>query len=140
MTDVNFAFRMKQHQQDYLSGMYFIFDPAGLRDGRLDEVWRGMATPGEEVRRPEFTKRSAELLAAVDQTMRLIDLWLIPLSVDGKRIEWIEGAIAHHVRDVGPHIIEPLVRYRRRPPSEEPIQVSLAASTPLVGVPLAFTA
>lgn len=143
MTDASFAYRMKQHRKDYLSGMYFIYDPATMREGELKEVWRGMATPGQGARKPEFLARSEVLTALVNETLQMMLIWLVPLDVGDRAIKRIEGAIARHLRShasTTPHMIEPSITYPLRSNMEEPFTVRLSVPDALVGITPEFLA
>ena len=72
-TGVSFAVRSMQHLQNYLNGLYRVFDPQDFSQGKKTLIWGGMWKPGRKGPETmyEFLKSYTELAPLIIDFIRV---------------------------------------------------------------------
>lgn len=137
-TSRSFRERLKKHLVSYLAGLYRLYEPEHFARGNKCLIWDGMWKSGEELRMAEFIRRHNELAPKIHQLIRLLRFHLAPLTVDTRRRQRIEAAIANVLSKqsgIPGQFQDGDIRYWPRNPDEQEIAVCIKCNSRILGLP-----
>lgn len=96
ITGRNFAKRMEEHLQSYLSGEYGTYKLEALKEGKAERIYPGTFRDAEI---EEFIENHEEIFTKLKQYLYNTEIFLIPLDGDKQFRENLESAIADKIRN-----------------------------------------
>ena len=129
-TGTSFATRSFQHIQNYLNGLYRVYDPEKFSKGEKELIWGGMWKPDRKEPKvmSEFLLNYTQLAPKILDFINLFRLFVAPIEGDERVREIIEYAIARSLNQQ-PGIIGSFqnkdIRYKLRKTTEEPLKVTM---------------
>jgi hypothetical protein len=138
-TSDSFGVRFQQHIKDQLSGVYSIYDPQKLVEGKLTRRWNGMYW------KAGAWKRTADFLGNLEkhskwnfELLNAYRIFLAPLGYEDRILERIEAAIVHCLRankGIVSSMQDPKIRYRPKLKKEAPFNVRIISPCSILGLP-----
>ena len=137
-TGASFANRIKDHLIQTVGGNYRICDPDLLIKGNQKILWNGLWRRGTRDRLLEYIEKIEEFAPIIRKGLRIEQLFLVPLTVEKRIRQRIEGALALHVKSQPPpasSVLPSDIRYNGRKELEAPIMVRLECKSFIHGIP-----
>ncbi|MBY6293873.1 hypothetical protein GLU60_00585 [Nanohaloarchaea archaeon H01] len=96
ITGRNFAKRMQEHLQCYLSGEYGTYDFEALKQGKTERTYPGTYRDADI---EEFIENHQEIFTKLKEYLYNTEIFLIPLNRGKQFRENLESAIADEIRN-----------------------------------------
>jgi hypothetical protein len=126
--------RFLEHTKKYLTGDYNILDVEAAQCGERKVLWKGWGWSPEK--KADFEARKAEICELARRQMNAMRVFLIEVSLDGRLLERLEGAlIAHYERAMEGVLFDRGMLKMPRWQSEGPVSVTLSCGVSLLGMP-----
>jgi hypothetical protein len=142
-TGKSFNERLTAHAQQYLSGIYRVYEPNKFALGEKELIWQGTWQKGTEHLGPQFISRYAELGPLVHQFLLKMQTFIGPVETDSRTRKRIEAAIARVTAQYAATsggFQDADIRYARPSSNEKPITVHMHCPVSILGLPSTITA
>jgi hypothetical protein len=138
-TGVSFAVRSMQHIQNYLNGLYRLYDLEEFHNGERVLVWGGMWKPGRKGSKTmyEFLQSYSKFAPLILDFIQGFRLFLAPIEGNRRIRQRIEAAIAGSLNSqsgVVRTFQDKDIRYAPRRSKEEPIKVKITIPAAIMGL------
>jgi len=138
-TAQSFGVRFQQHIKDQLSGVYSIYDPSDLVEGKPTKRWEGMWwKAGAWKRTADFINNLMEHSKWNFELLKIYRIFLAPPEHESRILERIEAAIVDCLRSkegVVASMQDPKIRYRWKLKKEASFKVRFVSPCSILGLP-----